>query len=209
MHEKRDFVGNIKNDNNVSWYNDYGARFETSMGDDLLKSILTYTQSLSKEAHQAAKDVQKQMLAMVESKTPIRQYSTHTQNVQRITVHRSKNVPKAVHCPKAAKYQPGVTKASWKYLTSSTLFRSSSDPQALLWSRVGSTLPTDKEPRIVYAVRNTTRWSIIHLINFDHDTVAHDNRYLNSSKGSGFVTSVQDWGIEELDKKLSKFLERK
>lgn len=197
-----------KNYSNVSFSDKYGVRNEVSMGDDLLKSILTYTQSLSSEAHVAAKEIQAEMKERIEIATPIRNYSTHTQVVSKIVAHRNPpTVLRAVKQVKNDKYQPGTTKKSWKYLTTNNLFGGTS--RALRQSRIGATLSTDTSPRTIYAIRNTTRWSIIHLLNATHDTVSHKVRYIESSKGSGFVTKVQEWGQAELDKRLSKIIEKK
>lgn len=199
-------MGNRRSYDNVYVINDYGGREAVRMSNDILTSILEYSESLVDEAHDIANDIQEKMLEKIVNVTPVRKYSTHTQVVSRIIVHRSEpNVPKAIRERKDSKYQPGTTRQSWKRLTTNNL---GSNVYSLLQSSIGSNIRSPgAKTRTVYAVRNTTRWSIIHLINFTHDTVAHNKTYLDSSKGSNFVTEVQNWGERELKRRLQEIFD--
>lgn len=193
---------------NIYILNRYGGREVVRMSNDILTSILEYSESLVDEAHDIANDIQVQMLSKIKQVTPIRNYSKNTQIVKRIIVHRSPNVPKAIREEKNWKYQPGVTKESWKRLTTNVL--GTFYPvysYSLQQSTIGTNIRSTRSPRTIYAVRNTTRWSIIHLINFTHDTVAHNKTYLDSSKGSNFVTEVQNWGERELKRRLQEIFD--
>lgn len=197
-------MGNRRSYDNIYVINDYGGREAVRMSDDILTSILDYSTAIIDESHDIANDIQKQMLTKIQQVTPVRKYSTNTQVVKRIIVHRSPPaVPKAIRQEKAAKYQPGVTRESWKRLTTNNL---GANVHSILQSNIGSNIRSDHKTRTIYAVRNTTRWSIIHLINFDHDTVAHKIKYIESSKGSNFVTEVQEWGKRELERRLQEIL---
>lgn len=199
--------GERKSEDRIYWLNKYGVRLATQMTDDILTSILDYSQAIVDESHDIANDIQKQMLNKITRITPVRDYSTHTQEVSRIIVHRHEpDVPMAVRERKADKYQPGTTKDSWRRLTTSSLGKAE---YSIAHSRVGYTTREKSQTRTIYAIRNVTRWSIIHLLNFKHDTVAHEVRYLESAKGSNFVTDVQNWGRQELDRRLKEYFDAK
>lgn len=199
--------GERKSEDRIYWLNKYGVRFATQMTDDILTSILDYSQAIVDESHDIAKDIQKQMLNKIIERTPVRDYSTHTQEVSRIIVHRhDPDVPMAIREIKADKYQPGTTRDSWQRLTTYVL---GGAEFSIKHSRVGFTTREKSQTRTIYAIRNVTRWSIIHLLNFNHDTVAHGVRYLESTEGSNFVTDVQNWGKKELDRRLKEYFDAK
>lgn len=166
---------------NIYVINQYGGREAIRMSNDILTSILDYSNAIIDESHEIANDIQEQMLTKIKQVTPVRKYSTNTQVVKRIIVHRSPPaVPKAIRQEKAAKYQPGMTRKSWKRLTTHNLegmYSFGGGTHSILQSTIGTNIRSAQTPRTIYAVRNTARWSIIHLLNFGHDTIveATDN----------------------------------
>ena len=121
---------------------------------------------------------------MVENKSPVRHYSTHTQTVSRIIVHRGPSVPKAVKQVKEEKYQPGYFRQGWAYGNIKL-----------------------KNGREIYGVRNRAMPTVTHLLNFNHNLITH-GKFRGEVQGTGFVEEAQNWGIRELERRLSEFLER-
>ena len=124
------------------------------------------------------------MKPMVENKSPVRHYSTHTQTVSRIIVHRGPSVPKAVKQVKEEKYQPGYFRQGWAYGNIKL-----------------------KNGREIYGVRNRAMPTVTHLLNFNHNLITH-GKFRGEVQGTGFVEEAQNWGIRELERRLSEFLER-
>ena len=124
------------------------------------------------------------MKPMVEEKSPVRVYSTNTQVVKRIIVHRVPGVTAAVRQVKEAKYQPGYFKQGWAYGNIKL-----------------------KNGREIYGVRNRAMPTVTHLLNFNHNLLTH-GKFRGVVRGTGFVDEVQDWGARELERRLSEFLER-
>ncbi len=60
-----------------------------TLGDQIYKDIIAYTNDVVRKADKSAKEIQRQMVPMATGASPVRQYSTHTQEVSNITVHRS------------------------------------------------------------------------------------------------------------------------
>ncbi len=155
-----------------------------TLGDQIYKDILAYTNDVVRKADKAAKEIQRQMVPMATNASPVRQYSTHTQEVSNITVHRSPPaVRRAVHRKAPEKFQPGYFRSGWT---------------------VGTIAIANGK---LYGVRNKHMPTVTHLINFDHDLVVHGIRN-GVVHGSGFVDAVQEWAERELDKRLSEFLEK-
>lgn len=157
---------------------------EKTLGEQIYTDMLAYTEDVLQKADRAAKDIQRQMLPMAESASPVRRYSTHTQVVSNITVHRKPpTVLRAVHQKAADKYQPGYFKSGW----------------------AKGTIKIDGGR--LYGVRNKHMPTVTHLLNFDHDLVVHGVRS-GSVNGTGFVDAVQEWAEQEFDSRLSEFLDK-
>lgn len=142
---------------------------------------------VNKKAAKAARTVQNDMLAKITAATPVRHYSTHTQVVSEIILHRNVNNPKAVKKVKAAEYQPGYLKSGWKKGTLKT-------------KRAG----VEK----IYDVYNEHNPTVPHLLNFDHDLYSHGN-FVGVVHGTGFMDKISDEAQAQLNAELSTFLERK
>lgn len=151
----------------------------------VIRDMSQYSDETVQRAREAAKDVRKEMKPRLEAVSPVRHYSTNTQVVSRIIVHRSNSVPRAVKQVKEARYQPGYFKTGWAY---------------------GNIRLRDG--REIYGVRNKNMPTVTHFLNFDHSLFTH-GRAAGTVKGTGFVDDVQNWGISELDRRLSEFLERR
>lgn len=150
----------------------------------LMRDMGQYTEETVEKAQTAAKEVRSLMKPKLEAVSPVRKYSTNTQVVKKIIVHRSPSVPKAVKEVKADKYQPGYFKQGWAY----GLIRT-------------------KDGREIYGVRNKNMPTVVHLLNFGHDLFTH-GRLRGKVSGSELVDDVQSWGEQELERRLSEFLER-
>lgn len=48
-----------------------------TLGDQIYKDILAYTNDVVRKADKAAKKIQRQMIPMATNASPVRQYSTH------------------------------------------------------------------------------------------------------------------------------------
>lgn len=157
------------------------------MSERILRDMGQYTDEVVSRSRQEAIAVRNAMKPMLEAASPIRHYSTNTQTVRRIVVHRNPpSVPKAVKEIKAAKYQPGYFKVGWNY----------------------GNIKAGRN-REIYGVKNKNMPTVVHLVNFTHDIVAHGMRYINAAHGSNLVDNVQNWGARELERRLSEFLERR
>lgn len=154
------------------------------LAERVIRDMSQYSDEVVKKSREAAKAVRNQMKPMVENKSPVRHYSTHTQTVSRIIVHRGPGVPKAVKQVKEEKYQPGYFKRGWAY---------------------GNIRLRDG--REIYGVRNRNMPTVTHLLNFDHALFAH-RKLVGKVEGTSLVDDVQDWGARELERRLSEFLER-
>lgn len=150
----------------------------------VIRDMSQYSREVVEKAQQTAKAVRNEMKPKLEETSPVRHYSTNTQVVKRIIVHRSPSVPKAVKQVKEPKYQPGYFKQGWAY--------------GNIRLRNG---------REIYGVRNRNMPTVTHLINFDHALFVH-RQLAGKVEGSGFVDEVQNWGVRELERRLSEFLER-
>lgn len=154
------------------------------LAEKLIRDMSQYTDDVVKKSEKAAKAVRNQMKPMVEEKSPVRAYSTHTQVVKRIIVHRVPGVTSAVKQVKEDKYQPGYFKQGWDY------------------GKIKL-----KNGREIYGVRNKNMPTVTHLLNFDRNLITH-GQFRRIVKGTGFVDEVQDWGTRELEKRLSEFLNK-
>lgn len=154
------------------------------LAERVIRDMSQYSDEVVKKSREAAKAVRNQMKPMVENKSPVRRYSTHTQTVSRIIVHRSPGVPKAVKQVKEEKYQPGYFKQGWAYGNIKL-----------------------KNGREIYGVRNRAMPTVTHLLNFNHNLITH-GKFRGEVPGTGFVEEAQNWGIRELERRLSEFLER-
>lgn len=154
------------------------------LAEKLIRDMSQYTDDVVKKSEKAAKAVRNQMKPMVEEKSPVRAYSTHTQVVKRIIVHRVPGVTSAVKQVKEDKYQPGYFKQGWDY------------------GKIKL-----KNGREIYGVRNKNMPTVTHLLNFDRNLITH-GQFRRIVKGTGFVDEVQDWGTRELERRLSEFLNK-
>lgn len=155
------------------------------LAERVIRDMTQYSEEVKKKSREAAKAVRDQMKPMVESKSPIRKYSTHTQTVKKIMVYRSPpEVPRAIKRVKENKYQPGYFKQGWTYGTI-----------------------TMKKGREIYGVRNKNMPTVTHLLNFNHNLLTH-GKFRGEVQGTGFVDEVQNWGARELERRLSEFLDR-
>ena len=151
----------------------------------VIRDMTQYSDEVVNRSKEVAKAVRNQMKPMLEERSPIRKYSTNTQIVKRIIVHRGENVPKAVRQIKEEKYQPGYFKRGW----------------------VQGIVKVNNH-RELYGVYNKNIPTIPHLLNTTHDIVAHDIKYYNAAAGTQLITDVQNWGEKELERRLSEFLEK-
>ena len=155
------------------------------LAERVIRDMTQYSDEVVKKSKEAAKAVRNQMKPMLEERSPIRKYSTNTQVIKRIIVHRGENVPKAVHQIKEEKYQPGYFKRGWTH-----------------------GIVKVNSHRELYGVYNKNIPTIPHLLNTTHDIVAHGIKYFNAATGTRIITDVQNWGERELERRLSEFLER-
>lgn len=158
------------------------------MADDfsnkMFSDIVNYTSDVVEKAEDAAKKISKDMAAMAEEASPVRHYSTHTQTVKRIVVHRAPpTVPKAIREVKDDKYQPGYFKKGW------------------------TTGQIKLKNGKIFGARNRNMPTVTHLLNFDRNLITH-GQFRRIVKGTGFVDEVQDWGTRELERRLSEFLNK-
>lgn len=165
----------------------------------MIRDMSQYSDEVVKKSEETAKAVRNQMKPMLEAKSPVRQYSKNTQVVKRIVVHRVPGVAKAVRETKEAKNQPGYFKQGWAYGNIKL-----------------------KNGREIYGVRNRAMPTVTHLLNFGHNLISHksyrgsvgpvvrntDNKHTGNVGDEGFVDAVQSWGMEELDRRLSEFLDK-
>lgn len=152
-----------------------------TLGEQIYSDILNYTSGVKKSAEFIAEDIQKQMVKKAEEASPKREYPSV---VRRITVHRSKNVPKAKKEIKADYFQPGYFRKGWT---------------------TGSIKTKNGK---IYGARNRNMPTVTHLLNFEHNIIAH-GEYKGVVPETKFVDNVQEWGEKELDRRLSEFLEKR
>lgn len=57
----------------------------------------------------------------------------------------------------------------------------------------------------LYGVRNKLKPSVVHLVNFPHRIVVHGVDTGRYTEGDDFVDRVQDWGVNELDRRLKDY----
>ena len=151
-----------------------------TLGEQIYSDILNYTNGVKKSAEFIAEDIQKQMVKKAEEASPTRQYPAV---VRKITVHRSKAAPKAIKEIRPDRFQPGYFKQGWTTGTIKT-----------------------KSGRL-YGVFNKNMPTVTHLLNFNHNLITH-GKFRGEVQGTGFVEEAQNWGIRELERRLSEFLER-
>lgn len=58
----------------------------------------------------------------------------------------------------------------------------------------------------LYGVRNKLKPFMVHLVNFPHRIVVHGVDTGRYTEGNDFVDRVQDWGVNELDRRLRDYL---
>lgn len=188
-------MGNRKSYNRVAYYDRYGGRHDLTLSQNVMYSILEYTEAIHDDAIDAAQDIQKEMLNKIIDRTPVRDYPWNG----------------GVISTRADKYQPGVTKRGWIRVTNPGVLNDTNN-YAMKQSRIGSNIVKDSQPRTVFAIRNKYRAPTIHLINFGHDLILEKRKkrtYLGNVKGLYFVSEVQEWGRNELDKRIKQILESK
>ena len=154
------------------------------LAERVIRDMSQYSNEVVERSRAVAKTVRNEMKPKLEAVSPIRHYSTNTQVVKRIIVHRSPNVPRAIKQVKEEKYQPGYFKRGWAY---------------------GNIRLRDG--REIYGVRNRNMPTVTHLLNFDHVLFAH-KKLVGKVEGTSLVDDVQNWGARELERRLSEFLER-
>ena len=160
---------------------------ENSLGEFLVESLSRYTTEKEKEIHKAALQIQKEMLSEVQAKSPVQSYTHNGGTRRRIIVHRMKNSP-AKWGSWGNKFSPGSFRAGW----------------------IKSTL-SPKGKQKVYAVRNKAAPMLTHLVNFKHSHFSHKH-YTNDINGNkanpGFVTKVQNEGIERFGNEIENILNK-
>ena len=154
------------------------------LAERVIRDMSQYSNEVVERSRAVARAVRNEMKPKLEAVSPIRHYSTNTQVVKRIIVHRSPNVPRAIKQVKEEKYQPGYFKKGWAY---------------------GNIRLRDG--REIYGVRNRNMPTVTHLLNFDHALFAH-KKLVGKVEGTSLVDDVQNWGARELERRLSEFLER-
>ena len=188
-------MGNRKSYNKVAYYDMYGTRRELTLGHDIMYSILEYSEAINEDAIDAAQDIQKKMLKKITDRTPVRHYPWNG----------------GVIGTRGDKYQPGVTKRSWTRVKNPGVLNDRNN-YAMRQSRIGANIVKDSQPRTVFAIRNTKRAPIIHLLNFGHELIlgrSEKRRHSGEVKGLYFVSEVQEWGRNELDKRIKEILNSK
>lgn len=160
------------------------ARMADTLGEQIFRDIVSYTNEVKNKSHKTAAEIQKAMIPRITAASPIRHYSTHTQEVKRIVVHRHPpTIPKATKQVKEDKYQPGYFKKGWV--------------KGNIKTKTGK----------LYGVRNENMPTVVHLVNFGHDLISHGVG-VGIVQGSFIVDKVEAWAEKELDAKLSEFLEK-
>ena len=154
------------------------------LAERVIRDMSQYSNEVVERSRAVAKAVRNEMKPKLEAVSPVRHYSTNTQVVKRIIVHRSANVPRAIKQVKEEKYQPGYFKQGWAYGNIKL-----------------------KNGREIYGVRNRAMPTVTHLLNFNHNLITH-GKFRGEVQGTGFVEEAQNWGIRELERRLSEFLER-
>ena len=154
------------------------------LAERVIRDMSQYSNEVVERSRAVAKTVRNEMKPKLEAVSPTRHYSTNTQVVKRIIVHRSPNVPRAIKQVKEEKYQPGYFKQGWAY---------------------GNIRLRDG--REIYGVRNRNMPTVTHLLNFDHALCSH-KKLVGKVEGTSLVDDVQNWGARERERRLSEFLER-
>ncbi len=163
-------------------------RYSAEIGNEITRDIEKWTTENVKKIETEAKKIQKQMKKKLEEATPIRNYPYNGGTVMKIVVSRRKNA-KAIKEP--AEHQPGTfKKTGWSSVTLKEKFARNNSVQ------------------FTYGVRKKVFPTLVHLLNFDHDVVAHGERTGVVVHGSRFVSDVQEWGRKELEKKIKEIFEK-
>lgn len=168
---------NYQNQNYCNYYFD-----ETDLyyGRAMLDEISQYFGDCTDKLKKAAKYYQTQMLKEIKEQSPVKKGGT----VNRIIVHRSAQVPHAVRVVAGKEKQPGYFKQGWKRIT---------------WDHGDDIFGV--------GVRNKNMPMVVHLLNFDHDIVAHGWRKRNAYKGTGFISDIQRKYQDELSDKIEEILD--
>lgn len=188
-------MGNRKSYNRVAYYDRYGGRHDLTLSQNVMYSILEYTEAIHDDAIDAAQDIQKEMLNKIIDRTPVRDYPWNGGFIG----------------TREEKYQPGVTKQSWIRVKNPGVLNDQKN-YAMRQSRIGANIIKDSQPRTVFAIRNKRRAPLIHLLNFGHELILEKDkkrRYSGKVKGLYFVSEVQEWGRNELDRRIKQILDSK
>lgn len=166
--------------------NHMSETYYCEIGKEITRDMEKWTRENVGEVETAAKKIQHQMKRKLDEVSPVRDYPYNNGTVMKIIVFRSKNNKKAIKKP--AEHQPGTfKKTGWLNVKLKENFRAPN----------GSV-------RFIYAVRKKDFPTMVHLLNFDHDLIAHGKRTGVVVHGSSFVSDVQKWGVNELDKKIKE-----
>ena len=150
----------------------------------MFSDIVNYTSDVVEKAEDAAKKISKDMAAMAEVASPVRHYSTHTQTVKRIVVHRAPpTVPKAIREVKDDKYQPGYFKKGW------------------------TTGQIKLKNGKIFGARNRNMPTVVHLVHFGHNLITH-GKGGGIVQGSYLLDHVQEWGEREFERQIDEFLDK-
>lgn len=180
-----------------------------SIVDDMIRDMTAYTEEVKENAHRIAKNIRnRDMVQKLTDLSPVRNYSTHTQVVSEIIVHRNKEyrnidgrymntggdeysalsglkiAKKAIHKEKGEQYQPGYFKKGW----------------------VKHDLHSRDRYKTIYGVRNKNIPTVVHLLNYDHELITH-NKHRGVVHGTGFVDNVSDEAMQKFDSEFTAWLE--
>lgn len=183
MGRGRNDYRNYQNQNYNNFYYEEASNVNLFYGRILagyMGYISDYTQEIQEKAIKAAKRIQTQMLNEITNVSPVRKY---TPKRSRITDRK----------------EPGYFKQGWTRLT---LTQNDGSLKRIRGQSYDDIFFAD----YIYAVRNKNEPMLVHLLNFDHDTVAHGVRYRNASKGTHFAENVQEKYQEEFSKEIEKIL---
>ena len=80
------------------------------LAERVIRDMSQYSNEVVERSRAVAKTVRNEMKPKLEAVSPIRHYSTNTQVVKRIIVHRSPNVPRAIKQVKEEKTKLSISK---------------------------------------------------------------------------------------------------
>lgn len=186
MGRGRNDYRNYQNQNYKNFYYEGASDFNLFYGKLLMgvmEPLVKYTWEIEEKIHKSAKRLQTQMFNEIISVSPIRKY---TPKHSRITDRE----------------EAGYFRRGWKRYTMRIEAWDSSDFITVSRGLGKRKFGVDH----IYAVRNINEPMLVHLLNFDHDTVAHGVRYQNASKGTHFADQVQSKYQEKFNKEVKRIL---